>query len=145
MKRATQGLIITFFATLLPGAALACSCWPLSPAEHVEGADFIFRGEVIDKRGDAGLLNPLSRGERVVFEVRRIWKGPGLKKMMVYVRSTSSAACGVDFALGWTGAVFAKRGENGEPETNLCLMLQPENPHNPDNYDDLLPGYASSD
>lgn len=131
--------------SILPGTAQACSCRPLSPAEHVDRTEFIFRGEVVDKRSTAGLLNPLSRGERVVFEVRKSWKGPELKKMVVHVGSTSSAACGVDFKLGWTGIVFARADENGEPATNLCLMLQPETADGSPGYKDLLPGYGRSD
>ena len=128
---------------LLPARALACSCWPPSPAIQVEEADFIFRGEVVYKRSEAGLLNPWSRGERVVFEVEKSWKGPEVRRIIVHVRSTSSAACGVDFALGWRGVVFARAGENGEPTTNLCLMLQPEYPAGTVSYEDLLPGYKN--
>ncbi len=145
LHRAFALAIFAVMANLLTGTAYSCSCRPLSPAEHVDRTEFIFRGEVVDKRSTAGLLNPLSRGERVVFEVRKSWKGPELKKMVVHVGSTSSAACGVDFKLGWTGIVFAQADENGEPATNLCLMLQPETSDGSPDYKDLLPGYSQPD
>lgn len=132
-------------AALLPGPAQACKCLPLSPADHIEQSDFIFRGEVIDKRSDAGLLNPLSRGERVVFDVTRTWKGPQLKKMIIHVTSTSSAACGMDFALGWTGVIFARADENGEPSTNLCQMMSYDSrADSGTDYDVLLPGHRGA-
>ncbi len=129
-----------------PDRVFACSCRQLSAAEHVAESDFIFRGRVIDKMHDGGLLNPLSRGERIILEVGRSWKGPDPKRLVVHVRSTSEAACGYRFALGWSGMVFARIDDNGEPETGLCQMIRYNNPvDETGDYDSLLPGHLEPD
>jgi hypothetical protein len=138
-------LALSYFAMPGTDAALACSCRPILAAEHVAQSDFIFRGRVIDKMHDGGLLNPLSRGERIIMEVSRAWKGPGPKRLVVHVGSTSEAACGYRFPLGWSGMVFARLGDNGEPEVGLCQMIPYDNPVDQTGaYDDLLPGHRDT-
>lgn len=136
----TLVLALSYF--VIPGTALACSCRQLSAAEHVAQADFIFRGTVIDRMHDGGLLNPLSRGERIIMEVSRSWKGPDPRRLVVHVGSTSEAACGYRFPLGWSGMVFARIDDNGEPQTGLCEMIRYKNPvDETGDYDSLLPGH----
>jgi hypothetical protein len=134
---------LTLALCILPDTAFACSCRPVSAAEHVARSDFIFRGRVVDKMHDGGLLNPLSRGQRIVFEISRTWKGPDPKRLVVHVRSTSEAACGYRFRLGWSGMVFARLGENGEPTVSLCQMISYRYPvDETGDYDSLLPGHG---
>ena len=103
-------------AALTAGPALACSCAPFrSPAEHLAGADLVFKGRVLRSSGDQGRAV-------TTFRVDEVLKGRTGQEVDVR-HAVSSAACGVKFARGGSRLVFAYRGRGGY-STNSCSQAR---------------------
>jgi hypothetical protein len=101
-----------------PGAAVACSCLrPPTPAQALQECDAVFAGRVtrVDRVGQ-------SNGRRVVFRVRRAWKGVASDTVTVHQGGTT---CDNDFQPGKHYLVYAFVGRGGELATNICTRTCP--------------------
>jgi hypothetical protein len=125
VRRAFVALAVALLLNINPNAVVACSCVPLTKAEHVGSAKVIFTGTVMSV-GSAGLsvfswgcgprssLDPIS----VRFQVEAVYKGD-VEKDVVVETATSSASCGYSFEVGKRYTVFGTPNE-GHVDTGLC-------------------------
>lgn len=104
----------------LPCPAVACSCFPTSPAEDYARADAVFRGRVVRTAwvGPAGEVN---RTGKTTFEVSETLKGRPAQRVTVQ-HGTMGSACGVTFRAGDTVVVLAERDRAGTLRTEACLI-----------------------
>ncbi|MFN4185308.1 MAG: hypothetical protein ACK4M6_11015 [Hyphomonas sp.] len=121
------------FAAIAAPTALACSCMPcdaqppLLESEYTAGA---FVGELLSTRklttGDltAGEEFGIPAQHELVhlFKVTRSLKGDMPKYVMVR-SSSSSAACGVDFAFEGLNAVAVSRDDDGKYHAGSCSQM----------------------
>ncbi|MEE9301858.1 MAG: hypothetical protein V3V17_12160, partial [Alphaproteobacteria bacterium] len=148
MRRPCHVLALIHLAMVVSFAAMnsaqACSCITPTPEEHVSRTEVIFRGTVIEmfEGGPSSDSSAISWAYTAAFEVEHVWKGSSETRLMVSLRSTQDAACGVTFKTGWLGIVFAYWAQDGTLSTNLC-MLRPYHgyPEIRAAYDVLLPGH----
>ena len=132
MTQHMHSLAVASLLTLLSSAqALACSCaLPASPVAHIENAEIIFHGKVInaftDRRGLEG---------RTTFEVLETWKGVESETITLehYIPGPS---CGVWFDLGSEHLIFAYTHDD-KITTNSCTLLPVELQRQKD-YDEAL-------
>lgn len=104
---------------LTTSPSFACSCVQASPAEHVDAADVVVLGTVVDRQGPP--LRPvMSSGDPATYtvEVERVFKG--VVRPTVHVLSADSgASCGLEAEEGRRYMVFADR-TRGELWAGLC-------------------------
>jgi len=97
-----------------PHVSMACSCLRPSVTESVQGADIVFRGELIAHRFD-----------RAVFRVDERWKGNLYSEVEVQWRDGTRGDCD---GFGWDQLkmgnkllVFAVRNRDGLYHTHICF------------------------
>ncbi|WP_309122613.1 hypothetical protein [Paenibacillus sp.] len=108
------------FWTYAPSPAQACSCaMPGTPAEHLERADAVFSGTVVDvKQNTMGYIT-----KRVLFEAETTWKGVD-ETQVVVATGGGGGDCGYDFEEGESYLVYAAEstmyGDEERLVTTIC-------------------------
>jgi hypothetical protein len=101
-----------------PRVATACQCAVPPAQEAADRSDIVFRGELVDHKGDAA-----------VFRVREQWKGNVESFIELEWRLGDGGDCNGfssrDLKVGNELLVFAKRGRDGIYRTSICLPTKP--------------------
>lgn len=123
LKPFRLSLLLIFLAALLlfgVNDVRACTCITPPFEEMFDSSSSVFEGTVIsiEQPESVGLV-------KVTFQVRRVWKGKSLDKIIVYTE-TQTIACGYPFGEkpGLTYLVYADEHE-GRLSTYLCSRTQP--------------------
>lgn len=107
-------LALFLLATAFASPALACSCAESTREETVANADAVFTG-IIEKVEREGFWNAAT------VKVTDVEKGT-VDEEAVVTTATSSAACGVEFAVGKT-MEFAAIQRKDRLHTSLCSQI----------------------
>lgn len=111
-------------ALCLGGAALACSCRPITNvAEHLAHADAIFRGRVISTAADPAAPEAFSITQFEMLAPLRWVTGWDAPPDIVEVRHASNPngpQCAIWYAPGDTALVIARVGEDRRLHTSSC-------------------------
>ena len=101
--------------TSTPPAAASCAYDRLDP-RHIEFADVIFTGEIVDDR-----TVKFDRERRVTFFVRRVYKGEAYREQVVTSRRYTSTTLSIAAGVGEPFVVFARypAGSAGGPQPLL--------------------------
>ncbi|CAH2465458.1 hypothetical protein IIQ_00782 [Bacillus cereus VD118] len=91
-------LICSVTSFILPEKSYACDCAKFTPEDAFQNNDVVFEGKVIDVRSEEGV------GTKVLFEVKKIWKGTSSSQIIIY---TSFGSCTFRFAEGGEYLVFS--------------------------------------
>ncbi len=114
---ASAGLVVF---TQVPAAA--CSCVGGDTSEHVEWADIVFRGTLVDiEKTNPGDDDVVSSGDPVYysFDVEETYKGDARDGVVESVRF--GASCGLEgMRVDQSYVVFASENKQGNIEANLC-------------------------
>lgn len=144
-------------------SAQACSCLPATPEQHLESANTVFSGRVVNvittrrNRRRPQFSFPQTR---VTFEVSEVWKGRERRRVMV-MTSDSSASCGFNFIEGESYLVYASQSENrlttslcsgtkllSQAQEDLKMLENPESPESPGNtvsFEPLTQGFSGKE
>ena len=124
-----RAIIIIILFTVSLGRAYAMSCEPLPHETQVEGAEVIFQGTIIERKGIApdgphvcaAYSEKKPRcGEKVAtFQVTKTWRGELARKVKVH--SEDACLClGSYFEKGKEYIVFAKQVDGVLRAANVC-------------------------
>lgn len=112
-------IIFTYILIRLPDAGYACSCVKPPPVkEAVNKASAVFSGKVVEIKEQSGLFQSSADPLKVVFDVKKTWKGTDQTQVIVYTAS-NSASCGFHFELNQEYLVYAF-ARDGKLQTTLC-------------------------
>lgn len=127
------GLIALAVVGSRPAAACSCVVDESKGAELLAQYEAVFLGEAVVIRlvevPYPGTKAPrgfgVSQGQEIKFRVWKAWKG--VSDSFVTLRTGQGGGdCGYDFHPGYRYIVFARRGEGGKLETDICTRTVQE-------------------
>ena len=115
-------LALTLISPMLP--ANACSCVPPDAGEFLRTSDFVFVGSLTANPLEGGAFNDVSEAP-YTFEVDAVYRGDIRDANIQIWSATSSAACGLEIAVGEPVGVAASFFD-GRLSSGLCSVVGAE-------------------